>query len=321
MSDSPNTLLRHWHMLRLLPRYPSKVTVQALKNLLNKEGFEVTPRTLQRDLQDLSLIFPLVVDDREKPYGWSWQQDARSFDLPGLTVPEALALVLAETHLKNLLPVSVLEHLKPHFKSAHHRLDGEPLPQRGRGWLDKVRSVPPTQPLLPPDISADVQRDISFALLYEKQAKITYRKRGATELVEYRIHPLGMVQRGPVLYLYCRIFDYDNTRILAFHRIKSVTVLNEDVVYPEDFDMDADCAKGIWGFGSGEMKQVKLRFVKEAGEHLHETPLSADQKIQELEDGSLIVTATVADTPQLKWWIQGFGGQVSLVDDALKIEK
>lgn len=316
MPSNQDTLFRHWHMLRRIPRYPSKITVQDLKNALENEDFVVTARTIQRDLQDLSQIFPLVVDDREKPYGWSWQQDARSFDLPGLTVPEALALVMAETHLQNMLPVSVLDHLRPHFRSAHHRLDGEPLPQRGRSWLDKVRNVPPTQPLLPPVINPDIQRDISHALLYEKQAEIAYRKKGETETVTYRIHPLGIVQRGPVLYLYCRLFNYDNTRILALHRIESVTVLAEDAVYPEEFDMDADCAKGIWGFGSGEMIQIKLKFTLSAGEHLYETPLSEDQTIEETADGGLLVTATVADTPQLQWWIRGFGDQVSVIGDA-----
>lgn len=314
MPSNQDTLFRHWHTLRRIPRFPAKISVQTLLSDLSAEGFNITARTLQRDLHDLSQVFPLIVDDREKPYGWSWQKDAKSFDLPGLTVAESLALVLAEKHLNNLLPVSVLEHLGPYFKSAHHRLNGEPLPQRGRSWLDKVRSVSPTQPLIPPVVDVDVQREISHALLYEKQLEITYRKKGQDETVQYRIHPLGLVQRGPILYLYCRIFDYDNTRILALHRVQSATVLNEDAVYPEDFDMDEDCAKGIWGFGNGEIKRVRIRFSRVAGEHLYETPLSADQTIEETADGSLLVSATVPYTPQLVWWIRGFGDEASIVD-------
>jgi predicted DNA-binding transcriptional regulator YafY len=220
---------------------------------------------------------------------------------------------MAEQHLKNLLPVSIMEHLQPHFKAAHHRLDGEPKPHNGRAWLDKVRIVPPTQPLLPPQISESVHREISHALLHEKQAEVRYRKKGQEALGTYRIHPLGLVQRGPVIYLYCRLFDYDDARLLALHRIEEVTVLAENAIYPEDFDMDDKAARGIWDFGAGESIQIKLRFTVQAGEHLYETPLSADQTIEDTGDGYLIVTATVADTPQLKWWILGFGEQVTPV--------
>ena len=311
MPSNQDTLFRHWHMLRLVPRYPAKITVTELKNTLASQGFEVTARTLQRDLQEISRIFPLTVDEREKPFGWSWQRDARSFDLPGLTVPEALTWALAEQHLKNLLPVSIMEHLQPHFKAAHHRLDGEPQPQNGRAWLDKVRTVPPTQPLLPPQIAESVHREISHALLHEKQAEVRYRKKGQEEISIYRIHPLGLVQRGPVIYLYCRLFDYEDARLLALHRIEDVTVLADNAIYPADFDMDDKAARGIWDFGSGESIQIKLRFTAQAGEHLYETPLSTDQTIVDTGDGYLIVTATVADTPQLKWWILGFGDQVT----------
>lgn len=313
MPSAQDTLLRHWHMLRLIPRYPAKVSVSELKNTLASQGFEVTARTLQRDLQEISHIFPLTVDEREKPFGWSWQRDARSFDLPGLTVAEALTWAMAEQHLKNLLPVSVMDLLQPHFNAAHHRLEGEPKPQNARAWLDKVRTVPASQPLLPPKIDELVHREISHALLHEKQAEVRYRKKGQTELSTYRIHPLGLVQRGPVIYLYCRLFDYEDARLLALHRIEAVTVLADDAIYPDDFDMDDKAARGIWDFGSGERIRIKLRFTAQAGEHLYETPLSDDQTIEETGDGYLIVTATVADTPQLKWWIAGFRESVSII--------
>jgi predicted DNA-binding transcriptional regulator YafY len=314
MTRNQDSLFRHWHMLRSVPRYPGKVTVSELKQSLATQGFEVTARTLQRDLQELSQIFPLVVDERDKPFGWSWQRDAPSFDLPGLTVPEALTLAMAEQHLKNILPVSIMEHLQPHFRAAHHRLEGEPQPQHGRAWMDKVRIVPPNQPLLPPKIDENVHREISHALLHEKQVEVRYRKKGSEETSIYRIHPLGLIQRGPVIYVYCRLFDYDDARLLALHRIEDTKFLAEDAIYPDNFDLDSKAAKGIWDFGAGDNVKIQLRFTAEAGEHLKETPLSADQEIAYYPDGDLLVTATLPDTPQLRWWINGFGNQVHIVN-------
>src|SRR5687768_2309629 len=98
------TLLRQWTMLRLIPRSPARIAVKDLQEQLRDADFLVTRRTVQRDLADLSTVFPLVSDDREKPYGWSWQREASSFDLPGLSVPDALTLTLVEQHLRHQLP-------------------------------------------------------------------------------------------------------------------------------------------------------------------------------------------------------------------------
>lgn len=321
MPTNQDTLIRQWHMLRMVPRYPHKATVQFIRGTLQGEGFEVTERTVQRDLNELSVVFPLTVDDREKPYGWSWQKDAASFNLPGLTIPESLTLTMAEQHLKPLLPVSMMEQLMPYFEAAHKRLDAEPKPHRGRSWLDKVRTVPPTQPLIPPKVFPDVQSIISQALLHEKQVEIQYRKRGEKKNITYRAHPLALVQRGPILYLYCRVFDYEDARILAMHRITAATLLEEAAIYPKGFSMDEKMEAGVWGFGDGGRITIDLLFESGYGDHLLESPLSKDQKVDELEEGKLKVIATVADTPQLRWWLMGFGEGVEVLAPAkLRLE-
>lgn len=50
-------------------------------------------RSIQRDLNDLSCILPLVVDNA-RPQGWSWQTDADPFHLPFLdpVLPRGLRL-------------------------------------------------------------------------------------------------------------------------------------------------------------------------------------------------------------------------------------
>ncbi len=313
MSRHRDALLRQWSMLRLVPRYPAKITVQALRQKLTDDGFEITPRSLQRDLNELSSAFPIACDDREKPYGWSWQKDAPSFDLPGLTLAQALTLAMAEQHLQNLLPSPMLEQLRPYFRAARRRLDAEPAPRRSRRWLDKVRSVPATQALLAPAIDAGVQDAVTEALLHERQLDIRYRRRGEKKDIEARVHPLALVQRGPVLYLSCRFYDYEDVRMLPLHRIVSAQVRDEAARYPKHFSLDEQIEKGKWAFGFGKTIKLEAIFKASHGEHLHETPLSKDQKIDVLPDGRLRITATVADTPQLEWWLLGFGGGVQVM--------
>ena len=76
-------------MLRLIPRYPRKITAREISEMLGGHDFDVSKRTIERDLQSLSEVFPLVCDDRDKPFGWSWNKGAASFDLPGMSNTEA----------------------------------------------------------------------------------------------------------------------------------------------------------------------------------------------------------------------------------------
>lgn len=135
MPSNQLTLLRQWNMLRLVPRAPSKVDVRTLKIQLAEADFEIGMRTIQRDLVDLSSLFPLVCDEREKPYGWSGERCAPSFDLPGLSIPDALTLTLVEQHLRNQLPPARSTRSSP--SSSPSRAPFPPLtiqPSPRRGW-------------------------------------------------------------------------------------------------------------------------------------------------------------------------------------------
>ncbi len=314
MSRTKETLSRQWHMLRRIPRYPMKITARYLKETLDNEGFNITKRTVERDLLELSSTFPLMLDDREKPYGWSWQKNAPSFDLPSLGNNEALAMMMVEQHLTGLLPVSTIEVLKPYFKSARQHLTTIPKAKNVSSWLNKVRTVPPNQPLLPPKIKAEVQRSVTEALLLEKQLQIKYKRRGEAKILDYRIHPLALIQRGSVIYVYARIGDYEDIKILALHRIESVEILESPTDYPDGFDIDKEIAKGRFDFGSGKTIRLKAKFSADAGEHLFETPLSADQVIDQQPNGDLLVKASVADTPQLVWWLLALGAGVEVLE-------
>jgi predicted DNA-binding transcriptional regulator YafY len=314
MAFQHDTILRQWHMLRHIPRYPLKITARSLKDKLEINGFIITKRTIERDLLDLSSTFPLALDDREKPYGWSWQKDAPSFDLPGLSNNEALALIMVEQHLSNLLPATTIDVLNNHFKSAHQLLTASQKASNVKSWLNKIRTVQPNQTLLAPNIKAELQRTVTEALLADKQLQISYKKRGETKAVKYRIHPLALIQRGGLIYLYVRINDYDDIKIIALHRIESAEISDESTQYPEKFDIDQEIAKGRLDFGTGERITLKAIFTAEVGEHLYETPLCLNQIIEAQPEGGLLVCAEVANTPQLMWWLLAFGADVEVLE-------
>lgn len=70
------TILRQWMVLAMLPRPPRRIDTAAISARLRDRGIEVHRRTIQRDLLELAEIFPIVADERARPYGWGWSDDA-----------------------------------------------------------------------------------------------------------------------------------------------------------------------------------------------------------------------------------------------------
>lgn len=80
-SSGVAAIVRQWHLLRTIPRYPRKITVAEVAYQMSKDGYPVSKRTIQRTLNALSSEFPLCVEE-SRPHGWSWHKDALPFDIP-----------------------------------------------------------------------------------------------------------------------------------------------------------------------------------------------------------------------------------------------
>ena len=309
----PDTLLRQWQMLRLIPRYPQKITARTLYENLKAEQFDVTKRTVERDLLSLSETFPLVSDERDRPYGWSWERDAAGFDLPGMSVSESLTVIMAREHLRSVMPASTLSQMAPYFRQAEQKLNALSGHSSLAGWFDKVRIISPTQPLLAPQVDEAILSTLQECLLQDRQCEIAYQRRGEAETMSYPVSPLGIVQRGVVLYLVCTIKTYSELKILAIHRVKSANLVDLQVNRSEGFSLDGYLATGAFGWRADHTIQFEALFSADAGNHLYETPLSADQTITMQNDGRLKVTATIQYTQQLVWWLLGFAAEIEVL--------
>ena len=313
MSFTPDTLRRQWQTLRLIPRHPRQITATDLHQKLTDEGISVGKRTIERDLQSLAYIFPIASDERSKPFGWSWQKDATSFDLPGLTNSQAITLLLAREHLQSLLPLSALKQLKDFFDLAELTLSVSERHVGIASWLNKIRVIPSTQPLIAPKVDDEVQSVLHEALIFNKQCHVQYHSREKAVVDAYPIHPLGIVQRGQILYLVCTIKSYPNIRLLAMHRILQAEVLDQPSNSPEGFNLDDYVKSQALGWLPKNDIQLEAIFSQGVAIHLAESLLSVDQCLYPTLDGKVRLVATVKETNQLIWWLQGFGADVEVV--------
>ena len=308
-SDTLETVLLAVELLRRIPR-GRKITASELHRQLKDAGYDRDLRTIQRQMELLSEHFEIERDDRSKPYGYRWLEQAKALAVPNLTPQESLLLQLAEEHLKNLLPARLMKSLDGFFHQAKRNLGPESSARLEREWPDKVRVVATSQPLLPPKIDEHVFEVVSEALYSNRWLNIDYRN-STGKLTPIEVMPLGLVQQGPRLYLVCRYRGYENERNLALHRMLSAELSTFGFERPKDFNLKQYDDEGRFGFGVGESVRLSFCIERYAGLNLMETPLSTDQHVEELEDGRLKITATVVDSLILARWLKGFGDGVT----------
>lgn len=314
MSKRPDPMETLRLTLELLRRIPKGKTVTAteLRRQLAEAGYERDMRTIQRQLETLSEFYDIDRDDSTKPYRYCWKERAKGLSLPGLSAQESLLLMLAEQQLSSLLPARLMKSMEGFFAQARSNLGAPETPERDRAWLNKVRVVSTTQPLLPPRIDSDVFEQVSNALYADHWLDVEY-KNAAGNKIQARVMPLGLAQQGPRVYLVCRFEGYDNERCLALHRFTSALASTLPFDRPRDFsfkDFDDD---GRFGYGDGKRVRLSFRIDKEAGYHLLESPLSTDQQVKELE-ADYEITATVVDSAMLDWWLRGFGNAATAIE-------
>ena len=307
-----DTLIRQWEILKRIPARRPGITVGQLADMLRDEcDIAVTRRTVERDLEGLSGIFPLYCNDVSKPFGWRWTEGA-SIGLPGLDICDALSLLVARDALRQMLPAAMLEALEHKFSEAERKLQASGA-SRLATWPDKVRYMPPALAFLPPKIPPEVLKTVQTALITDRQVAVSYDSPdcGISDLT---LHPLALVHRGPVSYLVATAFDYPDVRLYAMHRIAKASVSEQPANRPKDFSIDKYLAHGAMDFSPSEPIQLKATVSDTLAHYLTESPLNGSQSITRNNQGHIVLKVRIRDSWQLRWWILSRGAVLVLLE-------
>lgn len=300
-----SALSRQWELLRQLPKRSPGMTVTELLTRLAVAGYSISRRSVERDLRDLSLVFPLQCNDGGTPFGWYWQPGV-SVELQGISLTEAVSLALVEDAVRPLLPGSMLSVLEPRFEHARQKLKGLGEGNPAARWPDKVASVRPDFNLRAPEIRADILEALQQAVISEQQLHCQYYSAHTNKESELTLNPLAIVQRGLITYLIATAAPYTDIRQFAVHRFRAVTALETPCQGLDAFELQSYLDSDALQFGKPE----KIRFKAWVSEHqarlIRETPLSKDMTLEALANG-FELQATVNNTWQLQWWILSLG--------------
>lgn len=311
MSD---TLVRQWTILSLIPRAPRRIGTVALQARLAARGVAIDLRTVQRDLNRLSRVFPLLCDGRGRSFGWSWSGDGEPFGVSGTAPSDALPLLMRREGLPPILPPPVEASLAPHLQRAHDVVRGGGDP-RLLAWSGKVRSLAPGPARLGPHADGSVRQTVLRGLFEDRWLEVDYRARNARRSRTHTVCPLGLVVRGRAEYLVVR--DTGEPWQLLLHRCTAARLLDAPFERPEDFDLDAFIADGSLGYRLNPSPiDLVLRLAPEIAATVIEAPLSIDQRVTTEPDGQFRVQARVMETMELFGWLLSQGALLEVVSPA-----
>ena len=310
-------LYRQWALLQKIPVRPAHKTVKQLVEGLQEDGFIVSKRTVERDLNDLKNgPFSVYSDEKgvgNNPNRWFFERDSKLHILPAMSMQMAFTLLFSVRMLKDMLPPTVLQPIQTILLKAKSTLSSSKSTYKH--WDKYIKHIPRTLPLIPAKINDGILDTCLNATINSHQLEVTYNPR-YDEQTNYHVNPLGLVYRDSVVYLVCTLWRYTDIKQIALHRISQATSLPDNkCIKPKGFDLEdyiSNEGAFLYGQSPGKHIKIELKFDSDTVQHLEETPLSADQKVTHKGEYSLL-SATVMDTSQLRWWLLGFGQYVEVL--------
>lgn len=310
MAIMDDTILRQWTLLRSIPNHPRRIATTQLQAMLADIIGEVSLRTVQRDLNKLSLVFQ-IEGDQSKPQGWCWRK-GHKLDVQTLEPATALTFNLAEAYLTRLLPPSATAQLQPWFNAARNisSMKASAITR----WQDKIRVIPGSPFRVIRQIDSEVQRAVYEAVQTERMLEIDYLPISGDGEKTYPVHPLAIVVRDSTIYLVGRIRAYDDIRIMAIHRIAGARIMDQLAILDPGFSIDSYLQQNSFQImqGGGTVS-LELRIDPQLARYLLEAPISDDQEIFDAPDSSKRLKATVPDSAQLRTWLLSFGAAVTVL--------
>lgn len=152
------------------------------------------------------------------------------------------------------------------------------------------------------------------ALEEKRLCLVQYRAAGQRVAREYRFAVGHMVSMNNALYVLGMDVDEDFQTArrmisLAVHRVQRVTLTDK----PVTFDIP-EANPGMFGLPWHEPRTFRIRFAAgKVADYVRERIWADTQKLEEQEDGSVVLEITTCSEPELTAWVRSFGENATLL--------
>lgn len=162
-------------------------------------------------------------------------------------------------------------------------------------------------------------KTVQLALLQGKQISGLYESPYEPAPVKLKLHPYRLCLLKNAWYVIGRMSDEASPKTFRIARFRTLRLLDESAVIPDDFDLKAYFGNA-WAVYRGEQSyRVELKFTPDAGKIVTETVWHPTQQTKTHKDGSVTLTFQVDGLNEILHWLLSWAGRVTIqTPDELK---
>ena len=304
---------RQWKIIQTLLSSRTGKTAPELADEL-----ECHSRTVYRDLEALQIGgFPLYTERIDNKSYWSLIDTAkRQIPIP-FSLTELMALYFSRDMMKFLKNTVFYDSLETLFQKIKTTLSKDYIQYLTR--IENSLEVGQT-PYKPYGEFKEIIDQVNEAVVHQRFVRMVYYTMSRKEALEREVAPYKIWFFDGTFYLigYCRLRE--DVRIFALDRIKSLQETDEAFEIPDSFDFES-FMRSSFGVFHGEPVTVKIWFDVEIAGYISEKIWHDTQTIEKQKDGSILFTAEVAGTEEIKFWIMNWGSKALVLEpESLKEE-
>ncbi len=310
MPDTPQ-IERQLYILQLLSKNRMGFTSDEIRSRLMRMGVEVSRKTIDRDIDNLSMDFGIYEETRNnKTY---YMADKININDLVFDLSELLSLYFIRELLKAYKGIDVgrtAHELMERIISSVPRINKEHI--NALGDMVKV-SLPDV--IEEKELKSYVLDKIEDGISNFKSIDIKYHSFNKNEITERRVDPyLVEIDEGCYhLIGYCHLRN--SIRDFRISRIKAISLTDDSFKKPENFYESYKHTKFDKLSGSKRVT-VRVRFTGYAARYVREYEKRKADKIIENDDGSVIFIRETYITDDISKWVLGYGDEVEVLEPA-----
>ncbi|MEW5945547.1 MAG: WYL domain-containing transcriptional regulator [bacterium] len=273
------------------------------------EKLEVSRRTILRDVEYLrdQMSAPIEYDPEKR--GFYYTEPSYMFPSIPISERELIAVFIAEKALAQYKGTPYEKALK----SAFHKIVSS-LPEEVSISLSDVDETYSfrTSAVTVQDI--EIFKKLSNAAIKKRQIEIRYYTQYRDEVTTRVVDPYHLVNLNGEWYLLAYCHYRNEIRTFMPSRIRSIRETGARFKVDESFEASKFLGFTFGIFTGREKYAIRMKFDGFASRYIKEKIWHQSQTLEELEDGTVILTLRLNSLVEIKRWILSWGEHVEALE-------
>lgn len=150
------------------------------------------------------------------------------------------------------------------------------------------------------------------AMLEKRTCYVKYHSFYEDKVKNFKIDPLHFFENAGGLYIFVKATTFGDILTLAVERIHEITDSGSSFEYPKDFNPE-ELLESAFDIVYGDPMDVKIWFSANQARYIKERIWSKTQKIEDQEDGSIILSMKTSGRWDIIKWVLSYGSDAKVL--------